>query len=446
MISLRFHPVPELRFEDLLRGAGRIAALKLLGLATAFAAQVLLARWLGIREFGLYTYALSWCLLLSVPVALGLPTSVVRIVSEKMARGEHAKAAGVIRWSSRWSLASGLSAGGACIAATLLIPGIPEPYVVPLVLGFLMLPLFSRMRVQSGLARGFNRGILAYAPDMLLRHLAVMAAVGALHYGTGRVDGVQALAATGFSLLVLVAGQHAAFRSGLPREVREAEPACEQRSWFGIALPLVLVAGFETITDRLDVLMIGFFLGPSDVACYHAASRLAGLILLAIVSVNALAAPRISALYATGRHRELQETLSRVMPWIFWPSALLCTGMTALGIPGLSLFGPDFVRGYPALVILCFAQLLNACAGPALLVLNMTGLQVRSAFIFGAAALFNGTANLLLIPRYGIEGAAAATGATIVLWNAWMVVTVRRERGILTHVFAVGPGRDRSPR
>ena len=159
-----------------------------------------------------------------------------------------------------------------------------------------------------------------------------------------------------------------------------------------------------------------------------------------------MAAPRISALYATGKCRELQLMILRIMPWVFWPSAFLCTGMITFGRFGLTLFGPDFVHGYPALVILCLAQLLNACAGPTLLVLNMTGLQVKSAFIFGASALFNGTANLLLIPRYGIEGAAAATGATIVLWNAWMVVTARRERAILTYVFAGWPARHRSPR
>ena len=249
LIRLRSKAASALHFEDLLRSAGHVAILRLLGLIAAFATQVLLARWLGIREFGFYTYALNGCLLLVVPAALGLPISVVRIASENVARGEFEKAAGVIRWSLGWSVASGLLIGMACIAAIPLIDGIPEPYVLPLVLGFLMLPLFTRMRVQAGLARSFNRGVLAFAPVMLLRHLAVMAAVGALYYGTGGVSSVSALAATWFSLLVVVAGQHTAFRFRIPSGVRDAAPAYARRNWFRTSFPFVLVAGFETITD-----------------------------------------------------------------------------------------------------------------------------------------------------------------------------------------------------
>jgi O-antigen/teichoic acid export membrane protein len=64
----------------------------------------------------------------------------------------------------------------------------------------------------------------------------------------------------------------------------------------------------------------------------------------------------------------------------------------------------------------------------------MTGHQVRAAYINGAAVTANVVLNLILIPRYGIEGAAFSTAFSIVLWNVWMLVFVHRRLGIRSTV------------
>jgi len=93
----------------------------------------------------------------------------------------------------------------------------------------------------------------------------------------------------------------------------------------------------------------------------------------------------------------------------------------------LSLFGADFVAGYPALIILTAGMIVNAAAGPVGLLLNMTGHQRLCAKIFGTSALINVVLNALLIPQLGIVGAALATAATMILWNLWLLIMVARK-------------------
>jgi O-antigen/teichoic acid export membrane protein len=95
-----------------------------------------------------------------------------------------------------------------------------------------------------------------------------------------------------------------------------------------------------------------------------------------------------------------------------------------LGRPALSfIFGPEFGAAYLPLLILCAGQLVNAATGCAILLLNMTGNERYPLLATMVAAFLNVMLNLLLIPPYGIHGAAIATAsstAALQLWAGWL--------------------------
>ena len=105
---------------------------------------------------------------------------------------------------------------------------------------------------------------------------------------------------------------------------------------------------------------------------------------------------------------------------------LLVIGLMALSPIALGLFGEDFLAGSSALYILLAAMIINALTGPVGYVMTMTGHHLKAAKILLAMIILNILLNVMLIPPYGIEGAAIATGVTSALWNiilSWYAIT-----------------------
>ena len=88
-----------------------------------------------------------------------------------------------------------------------------------------------------------------------------------------------------------------------------------------------------------------------------------------------------------------------------------------------------------ALKILCIGQLVNASVGSVGVLLDMTGNEKDSAGAIGLGAGANVALNALLIPRYGVEGAAIATATSIVIRNILLSVRVRQRLNISPTIF-----------
>jgi O-antigen/teichoic acid export membrane protein len=94
-----------------------------------------------------------------------------------------------------------------------------------------------------------------------------------------------------------------------------------------------------------------------------------------------------------------------------------------------SIFGNNYIAGYTALTVLAYAQLINIVTGPADQVLMMTGHQVDMLWISISMFVVNIIANGLLIPIYGIVGAAIATMITYGGVSILSIIRVKMKLG-----------------
>ena len=94
------------------------------------------------------------------------------------------------------------------------------------------------------------------------------------------------------------------------------------------------------------------------------------------------------------------------------------------------MFGDAYAHGATALQILAAGQLVNAATGPLGQVINMSGRPYLTLMNNAAVSVLNIVACLILIPRYGITGAACSTTAAITLVNLIKLVQVRKLFGI----------------
>lgn len=199
------------------------------------------------------------------------------------------------------------------------------------------------------------------------------------------------------------------------------------RKYFSFSVPLFLIGFIYYLIGQVDILMLGYFAADSHVGIYSAVVRLAMLIILGLQVVNATFAPNISELYARGDLESIEKLLKVLTKWIFYISLFVFVAFIVFRAEVLQFFGPSFTSGSRALVILCIGQFVNASTGPTGVILVMTGKQrwesLNTLGILGS----NVVLNLILIPRFGIEGAAIATTTSIGIINIAKLLETYKE-------------------
>jgi O-antigen/teichoic acid export membrane protein len=170
--------------------------------------------------------------------------------------------------------------------------------------------------------------------------------------------------------------------------------------------------------------MVGYYRPSSEVGIYRAASQTALLILLFLISLNNIFAPVIADIFIKGEQEKMKQLFKTVTRWSFTLTLPLCLIIGISGKNILLIFGSDFSIGYVPLVILAAGQLINAGSGGIAYMLVMSGHPYKKLVGDLAAIIINLTLNIILIPRWGLLGAAVATGVSIAGVNLMRVVQV----------------------
>jgi O-antigen/teichoic acid export membrane protein len=174
------------------------------------------------------------------------------------------------------------------------------------------------------------------------------------------------------------------------------------------SLPLAPVSFFSFLMLWADTLMTGWLLSNEDVALFTVAARLSFVSLFFLGALDATLYPRLLAIQ---KHQPTRLTR------FFWKATLLVAGVLGIVTLGLILMGetllgifsPEYRQAAATLALLLVAQLVRALS---LTFSFMFIIRAQVRFLNSLlmlALLVNIIANLLLIPRYGIEGAAIAT-------------------------------------
>jgi O-antigen/teichoic acid export membrane protein len=181
---------------------------------------------------------------------------------------------------------------------------------------------------------------------------------------------------------------------------------------------------------NLDTLALGHWRGADAAGLYRPAVQLATLVPFGLVASNAIVAPIIAELYSTGQIQQLQRALRFSTGLVAGVGTVATLVLAVGGRTLLGLFGPQFVAAYPALMILLGGQMINTWSGPTGLLMSMSGRQRQAVVIFGVSSLIAVVANVTLVPRFGLLGAAAANAAGLASWNLAVLVYARRRIGV----------------
>lgn len=413
-------------------------AIRVFSAAIAFASQIIQARLMGEFEYGIFVFVWVLVVVFGNLSCLGFHTAIIRFLPQYAAREEHDEIRGLTVTARIFAMVSASTlAGTGLFALHFLGERIEAYYIVPLFLGLFALPMIALGDVLDGTARANSWPVAALSPTYIIRPLLILgfmlAAVtvfDAPHTATTAMQA--ALAAT----YVTTLSQFIAITWRLRRHFVRGPLKIDFLAWFRVAIPIFLIEGFGFLLTNSDVLVVGLYLDPDQVAIYFAAAKTMALVQFVYFAVKAAAAPRFSAMMAENDMRALAAFAGTTARWSFWPSLAVGFCVLLAGELLLSLFGPAFTAGYGLMVILFAGSLAKAMVGPGEVLLTMAGKQTLCVWLYVGALATNITLNVTLIPLFGLTGAALATASATLVEAVLLHVAVRRSLGILLFAFA----------
>lgn len=171
----------------------------------------------------------------------------------------------------------------------------------------------------------------------------------------------------------------------------------------------------EILLNWLDVLLVATLVSASQAAIYAAASRFITSGTLVLQALRLAIAGDISAALARRDNERVSELYRVASQWVVLSSWPLYLVMAVFAPTVLRIFGPSYAAGAHAMTILCLAMLVNLAAGNVGTVLLMGGKSTWVLADKASSLAINVAANLVLVPHFGITGAAVSWAVTIVL-------------------------------
>jgi O-antigen/teichoic acid export membrane protein len=419
------------------RLAGTIFMIRAVSAALAYLAQILLARWMGGSDYGIYVYVWTWVLLLGSMMDFGISASAQKIIPEYRTRGEVTLLRGFLS-ASRWMtfIVSALVSVALAGLVRLLSPWIEAGAVVPLYIGCVTLPAFVVANTQDGIARSHDWMQLGLMPQFIVRQALIIGFTGGLFVLGFQLGASAAMMASAAAVCIAMIGQMIALNRRLVRHVEPGPKAHDIRGWLAISLPILLVESFYLLLSYTDVLVLQQFRTPDEVGIYFAVVKTLALVSFIHYAMSATTAHRFAEYNALGDRARLSAYVAHAINWTFWPSLAATIALLAFGKPLLWLFGPQFVAGYDIMFVAAIGLVVRAAIGPVERLLNMLGHQRICALAYALAFAMNVALCVMLVSSFGGHGAAAATSTSLTFETVLLFWIARRRLGL--HVLAFG--------
>ncbi len=196
------------------------------------------------------------------------------------------------------------------------------------------------------------------------------------------------------------------------------------------ALPRWFSSGVEQSIVWFDVILVGAIAGAGAAGVYGAASRFVSAGLIISTAMRMVISPRFSALLSEHKTRAVQELYSTTVTWIVLLGAPIYGLFMFFAPTALGWLGKGFQSGALALIILCAGAITSLLAGNVDSVLMMSGRSGWMAANKSVVLAINIVGNILLVPVWGIVGAAATWAFSLLLDAAMASIETRIFIGI----------------
>lgn len=410
--------------SQLIKGGVGSLFVNILRAGLSFILAVVLARFMGASEYGVYSFSFAILMLVAIPAQIGIPQLIVRETAKAQANQDWPLMRGLWHWGN--FAVTGFSVFGILIAiaicSILIKLGSDSERLIIIVTGIALIPLMALTAVRGSCLRGLRKVIVGQLPDAFIRPIFFMGMIGVYpiivegdrFYSAESVMVMHVIAAViSFVVASMILSKVKPKELGYFTRLRY-----EKKRWRKAVIPLAAISGLHLVNNYSDIIILGIFRSDEEVGVYRAVFQISLLVVFGLQAINQVLHPHFARIYAARDMKKLQ----RLVTWssrgilalaIFPAFVLVFFGDLAMEW----IYGNQYGLGGEALSILVVGQLANAAFGSVAALLNMTGHENDTVRGLGISIFFNILLNFMLIPFWGMAGAAIATSASLLIWN-----------------------------
>jgi O-antigen/teichoic acid export membrane protein len=191
------------------------------------------------------------------------------------------------------------------------------------------------------------------------------------------------------------------------------------------SLPFIPIALSLIGYNYVDVIMLNIFSDSQNVGLYAAASRLGLIFSMIFMSSSKIFTPLVAASYGVNKNDNIKLLYQAITRWMLYINIPIFIFVLLYSEQIMMLFGNKFLENCPrTLIILSAGHIFASITGGVGIILTMTGHQYKELSNVIAGLVINIFLNILLIPVYGIVGAALATTISRLIINTARIVIV----------------------
>ncbi len=411
------------RYREIVRGASLAFVLKLLGAGMTFSFNVLLARLLGAEDTGIYTLAFTATTMATVFGRLGLEYSLVRFIAANVATGDWVQVKGVYQKGMRLAIAAS--------AFSMVMMFVSAPWLSETILGqpklteplrwmsLAVIPMTVYL-LQAQVLKGFKLILESSMVEMVC--VSTLSVIGLYLIGQqGGTNGAVWIY-TAATAVTALAGVWA-LRIRVP-QLRGVVGYFDTRELLRSSLPLFWFTVISQVVLWTPTFLLGIWGNAADVGIYNAAYKTSTVMIFASAATNSIVTPKFSAMFKQGDF----DALGFLVRGCAKLTALLAAPISLIFILAprsvMGIFGEQFIVGAPILTILTIGQFVEVATGAVGQLLIMTGHEKAIRNNIAITAVVNVLLCSVLIPAFGLTGAAIATTTSLTIMNCISVYLV----------------------
>lgn len=410
-------------FREIALGSVLAISAKVIAIGCIFLMNLVIVRQIGVHEAGVFFLCLATVSFVANVGRLGLDKSLVRFISSAKSTDNMVKLHGVYRKAIAWGTSSCVIFASLFflfrvpISVNIFNKSFLEPVLTIMIVA---IPLIGLFTLHASSLQGLKKVLMSMISLSLIAPLCTLLAL--LTFGSN--DALDVAYIYTASCAVAVVAAYFFWKISTSKITYQAKFSSTQlrQSCF----PLLGAVCCNQIVAWSSLILLGVWGSAEDVGIFAIAQRTALLTSLVLIGVNAITAPKLSELISQSRHNEVIK-IARLAVRLSLVAAVPSFIVIAI-YPEviLNIFGSEFIIASTALIILAFGQLINNISGPVEALLTMSGNELKVGQNFAVGAFLSIFLGILLIPYYGLLGAAITQATAVASLNLVGVFQVKR--------------------
>lgn len=417
--------------QNMGRSLGALA-IKIATAGLSYLLFVVLSRAMGVSAYGQFASGFALATMLAIGAGVGQHLVILRLWPEAEVDGKADAAMHALKAGWALTLIAGSAISLVLVLVTVLFGLGGEASSISYLYGAaaLVLPM-AAAEYLSAVLRAQGSVVVALAPRDILWRGSVPLVVWLLYLNGVQLSGLWALMFVAMALILAVLAQVlVARRKNYANGFGFSGLFAYWKRHGGLVFWIWLATLLDTAALNFDVVLVGLFLNPDASGLFLNAFRTAGLMTLFLFAINQVVAPMVARHFHGGEMARAQMLVS----FTAWAGFVFALGVFALfvifGPFVMGLFGEAYVSGTPILLILSAGLMVDAATGPTRIVMMMTGYERAYVVILAVTSLVALTAALVVIPIFGVIGAALVNAVARVVTQCTLVWRTRKLAGI----------------